>query len=99
MIRALFLLPLLAGCAPVPMTPERATRTCLAEIGQADGVSGSVGVGIGSTGPSTEGTVTVTNRVLAPQTESEFLSDCVARRVSGAPEPTVYGITVGDRRR
>ena len=51
MMRVLILLPLLAACAPVPLTIEKATRQCRAEVGQADGVSGSIGAGISNRGP------------------------------------------------
>ncbi|SDZ42609.1 hypothetical protein SAMN05444004_11430 [Jannaschia faecimaris] len=97
MIRALILLPLLAACAPVPMTPEKAARLCRAEIGQADGISGSVGAGVSNGGPVARGSITVTNRVLNPQTEAEFLEDCIARRVAGKPEPTTFGVSIGRR--
>lgn len=97
MIRALALLPCLLACAPVPVTPERADRLCRAEVAQADGVSGSVGAGIGSGGPVASGRVTITNRILNPQPEEDFLADCIARRTSGAPAPTTVGITLGGR--
>ncbi|CTQ48996.1 hypothetical protein [Jannaschia donghaensis] len=98
MIRALILLPLLAACAPVPMTPERAARECRANVGQADGTSGSVGAGISNNGPVSTGNITITNRVFNPQSETEFLAACIARKMEGRPEPTTFGISAGSRR-
>jgi len=85
----------LVACTPVPMTPERAEQLCRDEVRQADGVSGTVGVGIGTGGPKAKGSITVTDRVLNPQTEEEFLAECIARRVEGKPAPTRVGITIG----
>ena len=98
MIRLLLLLPLgLMACAPVPLTPEKAARQCRAEAGQADGISGSVGAGISNRGPVGTGSITITNRVFNPQTEAEFVAECIARRLEGRPEPTTFGITAGRR--
>lgn len=97
MMRLLALLPVLAACAPVPMTPERAARQCRAEVGQADGISGSIRVGTSNRGPVAGGSIRVTNRIFNPQTEADFLRDCIARRVAGAPEPTTFGINAGGR--
>ncbi|MEL6587328.1 MAG: hypothetical protein AAFY65_13745 [Pseudomonadota bacterium] len=77
------------------MTPDRAERLCQQEVRQADGVSGSVGIGVGTGGARGKGEITVTNRILNPQSPEEFLADCIARRVAGRPEPTTFGITVG----
>ncbi len=94
----LFLLPLVAtACAPVPMTPERAARQCRAEASQADGISGSVGAGVSNRGSFGTGSITVTNRVFNPQTEGEFVADCIARRMEGRPEPTTFGVSIGGR--
>ncbi|WP_179378247.1 hypothetical protein [Jannaschia marina] len=90
----LCLLPLLAACDPVPVSPERAERLCRAEVGQADGVSGSIGAGVSNDGPRARGGITITNRVFNPQTEEEFLAECIARRVEGRPEPTTFGVSV-----
>ncbi|MGB3408904.1 MAG: hypothetical protein WBA67_15590 [Jannaschia sp.] len=98
MIRGIVLLPLLViACAPVPMSAERAQELCSRELRQADGVSGSIGVGIGSGGARARGGITVTNRVLNPQTPEDFLADCIARRVAGKPAPATFGLTVGGR--
>ncbi len=85
------------GCAPVPMTPERAEMLCREEAGLADGVRGTVGVGVGTGGAKAKGSITVTNRVLNPQSEEEFLADCIDRRLAGRPAPTTVGITIGGR--
>lgn len=95
MVRLLLLLPLLAACAPVPMTVERATRECRANVGQADGVSGSVGAGVSNHGAVGRGSITVTNRVFNPQSEEDFLADCIARRLEGGPNPTTFGVSIG----
>lgn len=99
MIRGMaYLLPLLAvGCAPVPMTPERAERICREQAGLADGVQGRVAIGTGSQGASGKAGITITNRIFDPQTESEFMADCIARLMAGQPEPTTVGITLGAR--
>lgn len=86
---------MISACAPVPVTRERAQALCLGEVRDADGVSGYAGVGIGSSGGRAKGGIRVTNRVFNPQTEEEFLADCVARRLEGRPAPTQFGITLG----
>lgn len=77
------------------MTPERAEALCREDAGLADGVQGRVGVGVGTGGGKAKGSITVTNRVLNPQTEDEFIRSCVARKLNGEPEPTTIGITIG----
>lgn len=95
---ALLFLPLLAvACAPVPLGPEEAARQCRAEAGLADGISGSIGAGVSNRGPVGTGSITVTNRVLNPQTEAEFISECMRRKVDGRPPPTTFGISAGRR--
>ncbi len=86
-----------SACAPVPMTLERADALCREELRGADGVTGKVGVGVGSGGVRAGGAVTVDSRVLNPQTEEEFLAECISRRVNGEPAPTRFGITLGGR--
>lgn len=96
MIRILICIaPLLAACAPQPMTAERAERLCREEAGLADGVQGMVGVGVGTGGASGKAGITITNRVFSPQTEREFMAECIARRMAGGPKPTTAGITIG----
>ena len=96
MIRMLVCItPVLAACAPQPMTPERAERLCREEAGLADGVQGTVGIGLGTGGPSGKAGITITNRVFNPQTEQEFMAECIARRMAGRPRPTTAGITLG----
>ncbi|MCG6904472.1 MAG: hypothetical protein LJE68_17520 [Rhodobacter sp.] len=97
MIRAItYFAPLLAvACAPVALTRDRAERLCREESGLADGVQGSLGVGVGSRGAAGKVGITITDRVFNPQGEAEFMADCVARRMSGQPRPTTAGITVG----
>ena len=97
MIRhAAYLAPLIAvACAPQPMSRERAEKLCREEAGLADGFRGQVSVGIGSGGPRTGGSVTITDRIFAPQTEAEFMAECVARRMAGGPAPTRAGIIIG----
>lgn len=86
----------LAACAPVPMSPEAAREVCLAEIAD-DGVSGVVGVGVGSSGTVAKTRITVTDRALRKRDPEAELADCIARRVQGrGPKPT-FGVTVGAR--
>ena len=79
------------------MTLERADALCREELPRADGVSGTVGVGVGTGGPRAGGSVTIDNRVFNPQSEEEFLAECIARRMNGEPQPPRFGITLGGR--
>ena len=88
---------LISACAPVPMTLERAERLCRDEAPLADGVSGRVGVGVGTGGAKARGGIVVTDRVFNPQTEEEFMRDCIARRLNGEPQPTTFGVTIGGK--
>ncbi|GIT91282.1 hypothetical protein JANAI62_17380 [Jannaschia pagri] len=99
MIRIAAFLPLvLIACGPpAPITPERAERLCRSEAEQADGISGSIGVGIGSDGPSARGGITITDDIFNPRPRDEALADCIARRTAGEPTPTTVGITIGGR--
>lgn len=84
-----------AACAPVPMTPERAERLCREEARTADGVAGTVGVGVGSRGARGKAGITITNRIFNPQSEAEFMAECIDLRLAGRPAPTTAGITIG----
>ncbi len=84
-----------SACAPTPMTADRAERLCREEADLADGVRGTVGIGVGSGGPRTKAGITITNRIFDPQSEADFIADCVARRMAGRPPPTTAGLTVG----
>lgn len=97
MIRHLaYLAPLLAlACAPVPMTRERAEQLCRDEVELADGVQTRVGIGIGTGGPRAKAGIIVTDRVFDPQSDEEFMAECIARRMAGAPTPTRTGIIIG----
>ena len=97
MIRVATICVLLAAtaCAPVPMTYERAEALCREDIRGADGVSGNVGIGVGSGGGRAKGSITIDNRVFNPQSQDDYLADCIARRVNGEPQPTQFGITIG----
>lgn len=77
------------------MTPERAERLCRDEARLADGVTGSVGLGVGSGGATGSAGITLTNRVFSPQSEEDFVAECVARRLAGQPQPTTVGISLG----
>ncbi len=87
----------ITACAPVPMTAERAEKLCREDIGLADGVQGTVGVGVGTGGGRAKGSITVTDRVFNPQSEQDYLRECVDRRLAGKPAPTRFGITIGAR--
>ncbi len=85
------------SCAPVPMTPERAERLCREEAGLADGVQGNVGVGVGTGGARAKGSIVLTDRVFNPQTEAEFMAECIESRLAGERRPSRFGISVGGR--
>ena len=91
----LSLAALLGACAPKPVSPERAEALCRQDARGADGVSGNVGVGVGTGGARAKGSITIDSRVLNPQTEDEFLAQCIQRRIDGRPAPTRFGITLG----
>ncbi|WP_298436637.1 hypothetical protein [uncultured Jannaschia sp.] len=96
MIRTLLLLTvLITACAPVPMTRERALHECRSEARLADGIAGSVGVGVGSGGGLADGELVVTSRVFDPRSERAVLAECMDRRMAGRPEPTIVGVTLG----
>jgi len=86
---------LLIGCAPVPMTLERAESQCRDEAGLADGVEGRIGVGVGTGGTTGRAGITVNNRVFSPLTTEEFMAECIERRMDGEPNPAGFGITLG----
>ncbi|MBF9028983.1 hypothetical protein HKCCE3408_01125 [Rhodobacterales bacterium HKCCE3408] len=85
----------LAACAAPEMTEERAARLCAEEARQADGISGRVGVGVGSGGGRAGGSITITNDILNPRSEQQALEECIARRMAGEPSPTRFGLTIG----
>ncbi|WP_371156350.1 hypothetical protein [Jannaschia sp. 2305UL9-9] len=92
-------LPLLAtaACAPPPVSAERAARLCQNEAEQSDGISGRVGVGIGTGGPSARAGITITDAIFNPRTRDEALANCIQRRTTGGRTPTTVGITLGGR--
>jgi hypothetical protein len=77
------------------MNYERAEAQCLEDVRRADGVSGNVGVGVSNRGGRAKGSITVTDRVFNPQSEQDYLDECIARKVNGEPAPTRFGITIG----
>lgn len=85
----------LTACSSQPPTRATAERLCQSEARQADGISGSVGVGGGSGGPTAGGRVTITSDILNPRNEADALRDCIARRMAGQPNPSNNGLTVG----
>ena len=86
---------MLAACAPVPVSMERAAQLCREEVGLADGVRGNIGVGVGTGGGKARGSITVTDKVFRPQSADEAFAACIDRKVNGKPPPTTFGITVG----
>jgi hypothetical protein len=87
---------LLTACGPAqPPTRATAERLCVDEARQADGISGSVGVGGGSGGPSARGGVRITSDIFNPRNEQEAFNTCVDRRLGGQPNPSGGGLTVG----
>jgi hypothetical protein len=88
-------LALVAGCAAQPMTRERAARLCADEAREADGISGTIGVGAGSEGGSASGRLVITSAILDPQSEADALEACIARRMAGGGDaPPRSGLTV-----
>ncbi|MFW5654337.1 MAG: hypothetical protein ACOCYW_01650 [Roseicyclus sp.] len=90
-------LALVAGCAAQPMTRASAERLCADEARLADGVAGSVGVGVSSDrGGMARGRLVVTSDVFDPRAEADALEACVARRMAGdrSPEPRRPGFTI-----
>ncbi|MCF6445507.1 hypothetical protein [Nereida sp. MMG025] len=84
----------LTACAPKPMSPQAARDLCLVDIAD-DGVSGTVGIGVGSSGTRAGAAITVTDKALRKRNLEAELADCIARRVEGrGPKPT-FGITIG----
>ena len=77
------------------MTVERAERMCREDAGLADGFSGNVGIGVGTGGVKSRGAIIVTNKILNPQSEPEFMRECVTRVLNGERRPTTFGLTVG----
>ncbi len=51
-------------------------------------------IGVGTGGAAGKAGITVTNRICNPQTEQDFMADCIARRLAGRPAPTQAGITL-----
>jgi hypothetical protein len=77
------------------MTRDRAERQCREEARLADGIAGTVGVGVGSEGGRGRGSLTVTSDILNPRPEAEAFADCVARRLSGdTSRPSRAGLTI-----
>ncbi|WP_224813682.1 hypothetical protein [Hasllibacter sp. MH4015] len=87
---------ILAACGPGQI-PTRATaeRLCVDEARQADGISGRVGISGGSAGPSAGAGVRITSDIFNPRDEQEAFATCVERRLSGQPNPSGGGLTVG----
>ena len=90
-----FALALASACAPESMTPERAERLCAERIGLADGVSGVVEFGAGSDGAHSGASITLTRRIFTPQTEEEFMSECVGNLLEGRSSTTEVSVSAG----
>jgi hypothetical protein len=90
-----FSLALVAGCAAQPMTRDRAERLCADEARAADGISGTIGVGGGSAGPSAGGRLVINSAILDPQSEADALEACITRRMNGGgAAPPRSGLTL-----
>lgn len=88
----------LAACDTGPPTRATAARLCQEEARQADGISGNIGVGGGSGGPSAGGRVTITSDILNPRNERDALASCIDRRLGGdnsAPRRPAVSLTLG----
>ncbi len=86
---------LASACAPIPMTPDRAERQCAERAGLADGVAGSIQVGVGSGGSHSGASITLTRQIFSPQTEDEFMVECIGRLLEGESGPTEVGVSAG----
>ncbi|ABD53723.1 hypothetical protein [Jannaschia sp. CCS1] len=78
-----------------PPTRATAERLCQQEAREADGISGSVGIGGGSNGPFARSDISINSNILNPRSEEDALHACVARRMGGQPNPSGGGLTVG----
>lgn len=103
MLRVLpLLLPLAAiACGPSqPPTRATAARLCADEARAADGVTGFVGAGGGSNGPTAAGRITITSDIRNPRSEADALEACIQRRLAGdnsPPRQATFSISVGGR--
>ncbi|WP_394197133.1 hypothetical protein [Litoreibacter albidus] len=88
---------MLAACAPVPVSPERAAQQCREEVGLADGIQGNIGVGVGTGGGKARGSITITDKVFRPQSADDAFAECMDRKVTGKPQPTTFGVTIGGK--
>lgn len=95
-ITLIIVIAALTACGP-SQPPSRATaeRLCIPEARQADGISGRVGIGGGTGGPSASGSATINSNIFNPRSEQDALRDCVNRRLSGQPNPRGGGLTIG----
>ncbi len=50
-------------------------------------------MGIGSGGSHTGASITLTNRIFSPQTEEEFMAECVEHLLEGSPTTTEVNVT------
>ncbi|WP_227284392.1 hypothetical protein [Boseongicola sp. H5] len=78
---ALAVLALLAACGP--MSPERAYQTCSERARAAAGPTGSIGVGVGSGGPTARLEVGITSDYLAGR-DPQLVYDRCFRQLTGA---------------
>jgi hypothetical protein len=79
------------------MTRASAERLCADEARLADGIAGSVGVGVSSSrGGMAGGRLVLTSDVLNPRAEADVLEACVSRRMAGdrGPAPRRSGLTI-----
>jgi len=82
--------------APAPTVPERAGRPRTKRAGPAEGIEGTVQVGIGSEGPRGKASVALTERIFIPRAEEEFMRDFMAERaLEGKPAPAMIGVSAG----
>lgn len=77
----------LVACGPQPVTRASAERLCAQEAREADGISGTIGVGGGSNGPFAGGSISINSNIANPRTEADALESCVNRRLNGDTGP------------
>lgn len=83
---AVMLVPLaLAGCDVPPISPERAYEICSEQARRAAGPTGTVGLGVGSSGVSGNFEVTVTDDFVRGRDPYLVYENCFRQRTGAGP--------------
>ena len=75
----------LMGCDLPPISPERAYEICSEEARRAAGPTGSVGLGVGSSGVTGNFEVTVTDDFIRGRDPQVVYDSCFRRRTGAGP--------------